>query len=428
MDCTMSIKIAHFSDLHYADETLAEVERCFSSAVDQAIAACVDAAMITGDSTDHALNAHSPAVIALARQVQRLADHCPVLMLQGTYSHEPPGFLSLFPLLHAKHPICIAERLQQVALVHTGRWIVSDGWKFDTLPRDIQVLCTCMPTLNRAVLAGSAAAGSAIGAMGNQLARVLAGYAPGHLAARQSGVPVVLLSHGTTHGCLTEHGVPMAGADHEFSPGELFSSEAVAVMLGHIHKHQSWVNEGQRVAYAGSIGRLHYGEVDPKGFLLWEVSATHAQADLHCTPARRTLDIEFDGPPDMHKLSELASSSDLQDTWVRIRWQVLEEECDLVNRAGIEAIMARAAGLKLEGRIVPIVRSRASGIARELSLPRQIEHWATLANVDKSELLACWEELRVSSPETIAMQVIKRATPPGASSDAEDRIPHHAAA
>ena len=101
------ISLAHFSDLHYADDTLAEVDACFAFAVNQAIARGAQVAVVTGDSTDHALPAHSPALAALARHIRRLADHCPVLMLQGTFSHEPAGLLRLFALLGGRHPVCL---------------------------------------------------------------------------------------------------------------------------------------------------------------------------------------------------------------------------------------------------------------------------------------------------------------------------------
>ena len=115
--------IAQFSDLHYATNTLTEVDRCFGYAIDRAIEAGIDAAVISGDATDHALELHAPAVEALARRVQQLAEHCPVLLLQGTYSHEPPGTLSCFRRLAARHPIYVADRIQQVALTNDGRWV-----------------------------------------------------------------------------------------------------------------------------------------------------------------------------------------------------------------------------------------------------------------------------------------------------------------
>ena len=99
MSVKKRISIAQMSDLHYSAGNLAESDRCFSAAVSQAIAARVDCAIITGDSTDHAMDAHSPAIEALAKQLQRLADHCPVLMLQGTFSHEPPGLLKMLAMV-----------------------------------------------------------------------------------------------------------------------------------------------------------------------------------------------------------------------------------------------------------------------------------------------------------------------------------------
>ena len=83
------MRVAHLSDLHYGPRHLEEADRCFSAAVDRAIELAVDVAVISGDATDHALDLHAPAALRLLAQVRRLADHCPVLMLQGTWSHEP---------------------------------------------------------------------------------------------------------------------------------------------------------------------------------------------------------------------------------------------------------------------------------------------------------------------------------------------------
>ena len=56
------IRIAQFSDLHYSEKNLAEADRCFGFAVDEAIRRGAQVAVISGDSTDHALDMHSPAV------------------------------------------------------------------------------------------------------------------------------------------------------------------------------------------------------------------------------------------------------------------------------------------------------------------------------------------------------------------------------
>ena len=153
------IRIAQFSDLHYSEKNLAEADRCFGFAVDEAIQRGAEVAVISGDSTDHALDVHSPAVECLARQVRRLADHCPVLMLQGTFSHEPPGTLAIFRLLGGRYGVHVADRIGQVALRQDRTWLGSQGWRFDGVqdvqPDGTRVMFTCVPTVNKAMVARS---------------------------------------------------------------------------------------------------------------------------------------------------------------------------------------------------------------------------------------------------------------------------------
>src|SRR4030095_6758643 len=142
-------------------------------------------------------------------------------------------------------------------------------------------------------------------------------------------------------------------------------------MLGHIHRHQLWRQGGQAVAYAGSIGRFHYGEEGEKGFLVWDVQADGAQVVLLPTPARRTIDLCFDGPPDLARIEREAHSGTLDGTYVRVRWAVGEAERNQVDRAAIERALRGSAGMKLEGRVLPLQRPRAAGIGAASTLAQQ---------------------------------------------------------
>ncbi len=417
------IRIAQFSDLHYSEKNLAEADRCFGYAVDEAIRRGAEVAVISGDSTDHALDVHSPAVVQLARQVRRLADHCPVLMLQGTFSHEPPGTLAIFGLLGGRYGVHVADRIGQVALSADRTWLVSQGWRFDgvqdRLPKGARVLFTSVPTVNKASVAASVGAADAGVALGQQLTALLAGFAPANEAARAAGVPTVGVSHGTVTGCVTEHDVPMAGFDHEFTSGALFAAQAQAFMLGHIHRHQHWEQGGHIVAYAGSIGRFHHGEVGDKGFLLWEVGAAAAAFELVPTPARRTVDLFFDGKPDLARIQKAVAEGDLEGAWVRVRWTIADEERHEVDREAIKRALAGAAGVQLEGRFVPIVRSRAEGISRCVTLADKVRAWAAVTGAGVEPLLACLDRLMQHTPEQIAAELLTQRpheTGPGESS------------
>ncbi|MEP6875475.1 MAG: metallophosphatase family protein [Burkholderiales bacterium] len=405
------MRIAHFSDLHYGPKNLAEADRCFAAAIDEAIAGEAQVAVISGDSTDHALDLHSPSAARLASQVRRLADHCPVLMLQGTFSHEPPGTPAVFRLLGGRHPIHVADRIGQVGLMEDGQWRASSGWRFDDLPPRMLALFSCVPTVNKAAVAAQVGAAAVADAVGHHLAELLRGFASSNRAARARDVPTLAVSHGTVFGCITEHGVPMAGFDHEFTTGSLFAMGAQAVLLGHIHRHQSWQADGeagqQCIAYAGSIGRFHHGEGGDKGFLMWEVSTDGATCTLLPTPARRTIDIVFDGKPDLDALRAAVAQQPIAGAFVRVRWTVADEDRHEVDRGAIQHELAGAAELKLEGRVVPVVRTRAAGISQMENLADKVSVWAEVTQAKPGPLLRCLDALASETPDDIAERALR---------------------
>jgi exonuclease SbcD len=179
-------------------------------------------------------------------------------------------------------------------------------------------------------------------------------------------------------------------------------------MLGHIHKSQQWERGGRVVAYAGSPGRFHYGEEGDKGYLAWDVEAGSARALLVPTPARETVCVDFDGPPDMERLAAVAA--DAGDKFVRVRWQIDEEHRQSVDREAIEALFVGASALKLEPRILPVTRSRSQGISIEPSVDRKIERWAEHANVDAAPIVERFRLLESGYPEAIAAAVLADLT------------------
>ena len=419
-----ALRVAHFSDLHYAPRNLAEADRCFAAAIERAVDLGAQAAVISGDSTDHALDLHAPAAAALVNRVRRLADHCPVLMLQGTWSHEPPGTLSVFRELGGRYAVHVADRIGQVGLTAAGRWVAPTGWCFERMPKGLEALVSCLPTVNRAAVAVASGAADAASATGEHIAALLRGLAPVHAQARELGLPTLLVSHGTVFGCITEHGVPMAGFDHEFTTGSLFDAGAQAVLLGHIHRHQRWERDGavgrQCIAYAGSIGRFHHGEAGDKGFLFWHIGTDAAACRLEPTPARRTLDIHFDGKPELDALRAVLAEQPVEGAWVRLRWSVAEEERHEVDRAAMRALLAGAAGVQFEGRVIPVVRVRSGDIGKAAALRDKVAAWARVVDARPEPLWSCLDALAARETQQIVDDVIaepESGTRGGASAD-----------
>lgn len=392
------MRIGHISDLHYCPRYLDEVDRCTSAAIETMLEAKVDLIAITGDGFDHQLDANQPAFVALCRRLREAADHVPVLYLQGTFSHDFPGTVEVFRLLGGRFPIHVSDRIEQVAW-DGRRFITSTDWRFEELPVNCRALFTCLPSINRGDIAAKLGVEAASMRAREVVADLLRSYGPITNEARRRGNPTILLSHGTVTGAITEHGVPMAGLDHEFSLQSLSECGASACMLGHVHKQQQWSQAGRTIAYAGSVGRLHFGEQGEKGGLLWEVGSAGSSATPFATPARRMIDIAFPGVPDLEALKRHAA--DARGAKVRIRWSVDTEHSGCVDRDAISDIFSSADEVKLEPRVNPILRSRAEGLDRHAGLPRQLEAWARATNTPMGGLIERLQRLQSQTPEAI---------------------------
>lgn len=404
-----AIRALHITDLHFSPANEQESDTCVGEAVRVAEEEWrPQVVILTGDSTDHRLEVHSSALLALAKRIKEFSNLAPVLILQGTYSHEPPGTIEMFGLLSGEFPIAIANRICQVALTKENQWIFSEGAVF--APGEIDVtavrtVITCLPTVNKANLAASLGAADASSEMGSVIQNYLQNVGPVNCQFGLQGIPTIGVSHGTVHGCITEHGVPMNGFDHEFTSEALFDAECSAFMLGHIHKHQSWDKGGRKIAYPGSIGRFHYGEEGDKGFLKWEVSAQASDFDFHVTPSRQMKLFDYDGEPDIEELK--LAALDCKNAYVRVRWQIDQEHSQLVNREQIREIFKDASEVKIETRILKIQRTRADGINREHTLAAKLGRWCGMTGIDAGPLQERLELLAISNPIALANDVIR---------------------
>ena len=399
-----TFRVAHTGDLHYSNTTLPEVDRCmeaFVAATTQPGA--VDAVVIGGDSTDHRLDAHTPAFLALSRRVKQIASHVPLLMLQGTFSHEPPGMLSVFELMGDR--IFVADRICQVALTGDQRWVASQSYCFEANEMRalfeatfVQAVFTCLPSINKGVLVANTGNSSAT-AMGDAVATVLGGFAEINEWLRGEGIPTLGVSHGTVHNSMTEHGVPMHGTDHEYTSGTLFSAGCSAFLLNHIHLHQQWEVNARRIAYSGSLPRLHYGEIGDKGWLLWTVSATAADFEIHKSPAQEFAEFVFRGVPDL----DLLRAANVVGKKVRVEYCVDVEHRQSVNDQTIRDALIGALEVKLEPHILPVTRSvRAQGLSEATSDEAKLQIWCTVTGTDNDRLPDRLRALAVGDPATLA--------------------------
>lgn len=306
----------------------------------------------------------------------------------------------MLEMIGASHPIVVSDKIGMIGLAD-GKWL-----DYDPTYTDVQydLVITSVPTVNKAELALVVGADNASVEMGNHLAALLGLFGPANAALRRRGVPTVLASHGTVDGSLNESGVPMAGMDHEFSLGALFSANTSATMLGHIHMHQQWTREHdgrmQRIAYPGSIGRYHYGELGEKYCLIWEVSADTADFTPVQTPSKRMIEIAFEGIPNLDELATVAEQC--RGAFVRVRYSVDEEFARTIDRQAIKQILGASAEVKIEGEVLTIQRQRCAGISSLSSVEERFIKWCEFTQTPTSGLAERLSQLQTMAPEDIA--------------------------
>ena len=138
--------------------------------------------------------------------------------------------------------------------------------------------------------------------------------------------------------------------------------------------------------------------------------AQRAQCQLEPTPARRTVDIVFEGRPDLEALRTAAANEMVPGASVRVRWTIAEEDRGAVDRDAMLRILDGAADVQLEGRIVPLARTRAPGISQLPQLADQVRAWAQTVQVDAAPLQRCLAALAATSPEDIAAGILACAS------------------
>lgn len=98
--------------------------------------------------------------------------------------------------------------------------------------------------------------------------------------------------------------------------------------------------------------------------------------------------------------------------WVRLRWSVAEEERHQVDRAALQTLLAGAAGVQFEGRIVPVLRVRAGGIGQAGALRDKVAAWAAVVDARPEPLWICLDELMTREAQRIVDDAL--AAPQGA--------------
>lgn len=176
--------------------------------------------------------------------------------------------------------------------------------------------------------------------------------------------PRIAAAHAMVRGSLTSAGQPLVGCDVEIGAEDLALLGVPLIVLGHIHRGQSFEVGDTEIVYTGSPRRTAFGEVEEKSVLLAEFD--DAGTLLGCqwlpTGARPMVlvDLEFG-----HR--ETLSGAKFRDADVRIRIACEASESMEVGQwlaqAAAVANEAGAHSVKTEIVVRPTTTARAPEVA-----------------------------------------------------------------
>ena len=330
-----------------------------------------DAVAYSGDLFDGASNPIERE--AVAEHVQENAQIAPVIVDRG--NHDRVLDLAILRRLRAPHPIWVCEE---------PRVITVGSVAFGVLPwprkAGIHAVADGLG-LPASELEAQEALRSILRWMGSEL--------------DETGLPKMLVTHAMVDGSVTSHGQPLVGADMNIGLTDLALANADAYALGHIHKHQHWMIGDAPAVYPGSPYRTAFGELEPKGFVVWHIERGRATWEFIELPAAKMMLIDVDWQPEHVGLpgdsivsagfSQEFDFSGMFAAEIRFRYRVAAEHQKIARAAAEDlkrkALLVGAISFQIEPVVQVTTRERSPEIAEASTLQDQIKaYWKSTNN------------------------------------------------
>lgn len=397
------MRIAHLSDLHVTEGAALEDQRAdLHRIVGQVLRARPDLVILTGDyygrTVPHRPSPRERAV--LEPELVRLAEACPVLVLEGNHDHGEA--LGLAGQLGGTFPITVLDRAGAATV-----------W---TPAGPVEVYHLAYPT-KRWLLAGQPApgVGESRAVATAQLHGLLSawGETMRRQRAAEPGRPILFLGHFQVGGAALSSGEVLATGEIEVSRAALAALPVDYGALGHVHQRQELAPGWW---YVGNPWPVDFGEVGPRGWHLVELEAGRvAVPEFRDAGARPWTTIRYrwaadreDGAPRWIERPSVQDLERLTGAVVRARLTVPDVHASSCPwDAEIEALGAIAHRVKAERVIEPTVRVRAPEVAAATSLDEKIRAWwgtleARPEDQDQAAALEALAELQSLEDDGIA--------------------------
>lgn len=313
------MKVIHTGDIHLTPKHRDEVARSLQHLLSEigrenSPAYEPDLLVICGDVTDHAIQFHHEVFEPLVQFLDAVP--CPIVMIEGTPTHDPRGTIQRIRKLAANGKDL--KVFDKPGMIH-----IAEG---EDNPASHSIHVAALPAITKgALIAYLTEQGIKTSdqdlvneAIREHVRKILAGFQAEWADFKG---PKLLLGHWTVTGAEASTGQTMTGGDISISLQDLVLSGADAVLLGHIHKAQHWETP-IFTSYCGSIYPCNWGEREQKSFSVLNFDDETGRL-LEWTrvpfphPPMVKIEMEFDGKRVMeHEEAQLELDSQGEAVWV----------------------------------------------------------------------------------------------------------------
>ena len=368
----MTLKVAHFSDLHASDRTAEKARHSLKFCVDHINSDRCDLAVFSGDLW------HGPIGIAEASPVHWVMGelhrlNCPLVMVYGTASHDNRGSLKVLPWLQ-NYSIRISDTPETTLFYGPARKdrfartfaTIEDYTEPGKVGGPPDAIIFTLPAPTKANLLANVPNLAGLGIeetnqiITEELRKIFLGFAA---IGQEFDCPKILVGHITVAGSELSTGQTMPGGDIQVGKADLELAGVDYYALGHIHKPQA---VSEKVHYAGSMHPLNWGEAEQKSFNIVAFQDGRLDVGRIPLPAPPMVDIQASYNPETGGYDFVAQET--KGAEVRFRVQYSQDEDWVISEKQIEEMFPAALSVKVEKLPVPQERVRSKEISKAVTL------------------------------------------------------------
>jgi len=396
------LKVIHSADWHYNDRDHDEIEKCVDFKIARARKECPDLIVVSGDITDSQnLKLDSKSAKTICRQFSEMADIAPVVNIIGTPSHDGRS-AEILRYVRGKYQIHVSEKPEQLFLQGEG---LVDCWGLDK-KAEITAIITQIPTPTKQFFQADSAIEEGDKAISNAMTALFGAFGA---SAAEYSCPHILNGHFQVGGAFISDTQQLVGRDIEISTDQLAMANAHVICMGHIHKAQEMRSN---IFYSGSIYRKNFGEMDDKGFYIYDLSMNTPgvlyDSDFILTPTRQLIKIREDFTQENRLIEGCIlnpfTPNEIKDAFIKVEFKVWQDEAGKINQAELERSFLEAGAARAEINLIRIPREtvRASRVLTMDRLRDKVKEMAALRLEEVSdEILAKADLLETTSQDEL---------------------------